>query len=83
MPSAHGTQADSFVLPSVAVNVPLGQSRQTLTPGVDEYLPLAHGTQSVAASLPCVARYVPLAQLLQTGAPASEYEPAAQAMQVL
>jgi hypothetical protein len=57
--------AEAFDAPSVWRYLPLVQSRQTLTPGVDEYLPSPHNTQSVASSLPSVARYLPTAQSWQ------------------
>ena len=72
------TQLASFVLPSVAEDLPLMQSRQTLTPSADEYLP---ATQSKQLLAPGAAEYLPATQSKQLLAPgAAEYIPAVQSM---
>ena len=82
MPSAHGTQADSFVLPSVARNVPAAQSAHVAAaeaPEAPENLPLPHRIQSLCASWPSVSRYVPGVQRRHALAPAdSENVPVVQ-----
>jgi hypothetical protein len=57
--AGDGTQLNSFVLPSVAEDLPLMQSRQTLTPSADEYLPAAQSKQLLA---PGTAEYLPAVQ---------------------
>jgi hypothetical protein len=75
------TQLDSFVLPSVAEDLPPVQSRQTLTPSADEYLP---ATQSKQLLAPGAAEYLPAPQSMHAvseGAPiAVEYLPAVQSV---
>ena len=56
MVAGGGTQLNSFVLPSVAGDLPPVQSRQTLTPSADEYLPAAQSKQLLA---PGAAEYLP------------------------
>ena len=53
------TQLNSFVLPSVAEDLPLVQSKQLLAPRAAEYLP---ATQSKQLLAPGAAEYIPAVQ---------------------
>jgi hypothetical protein len=53
------TQLASFVLPSVAEDLPATQSKQLLAPGAAEYLP---ATQSKQLLAPGAAEYLPAVQ---------------------